>query len=104
MIGNCPIRPSVDRGLFEGSIGHLDTNPQTVLKYEIAAVGSVRLDVFDFAGCKVKALIQETQPAGTHSITWQARDEQGHSLFSGVYFAHLQVDGNITTSKLTLAE
>jgi hypothetical protein len=79
-------------------------NPQTVLKYEVVTPGSVRLEVYDMVGHKVKTLVQDHKSAGIHSITWQGQDDHGQGLPSGVYFARLLVDGHSSISKLTLVQ
>jgi subtilase family serine protease len=44
----------------------------------------VRLDVYDFAGRRVRT-IERALGAGTHALTWDGRDERGRAVGAGVY-------------------
>jgi hypothetical protein len=78
-------------------------NPSTLITYDIAREGSVRLEVFDARGARVRRLHEGTRPAGVHRVTWDARDEGGNTVPSGVYFYRLIVDGRVVeTRKMAL--
>ncbi len=79
-------------------------NPQTILQYEVAVSGSVRLDIYDLGGRLVNTLVQEYQVSGIYRITWLGNDNIGHRLSSGVYFARLMVDGIAIVNKLTMVQ
>jgi len=42
--------------------------------------------VFDINGKTVRRLVQATQPVGLHRVQWDARDELGQTVASGLYF------------------
>jgi hypothetical protein len=71
-------------------------NPQTTIQYQIKTSGNVRLEIFDLRGRKVAALVNQYQPTGYYSVTWDARNTG-----SGIYFCRLQADGLIATKKFT---
>lgn len=62
---------------------------EAVIGYELPAASEVQLKVFDLLGREVRAIYDETQSAGKHSVTWDGRDNAGASLSSGVYFVNL---------------
>jgi len=72
-------------------------NPMTVISYELLQVDQVRLQVFDITGRLVATLVNEPKTAGSHSITFDARN-----LASGVYIYRLQVGSKVISRKLTL--
>jgi hypothetical protein len=74
-------------------------NPATVLRYELAAAGSVSLRVFDARGRAVAQLVDARQEAGLHEVRFD-----GEGLPSGVYFSRLNVDGMVETAKMVLAK
>jgi len=77
-------------------------NPTTTIDYEIAARANVDLTVYDVRGARVANLVNETQDAGRHRYTWNARDARGGTLASGVYFYRLTVGGVAYSRKMVL--
>lgn len=68
-------------------------NPRTVVRYDLASAGEVRLTVVNLAGQQVRTLVEGPAAAGPHEVAWDGRDESGRTLASGVYFSRLEVDG-----------
>lgn len=77
-------------------------NPRTEIAFALDHDAACRLTIFDLKGRQVAVLADSTLGPGTHSFTWQATDENGADLPSGIYFAGLQVDQYSETRKLTL--
>jgi hypothetical protein len=77
-------------------------NPTTTLKYELGSAGSVSIDVFDVNGRKIRSLYNGISSAGQHEIRWNARDNQGRQMSSGVYLFKVNVDGKVQTAKMLL--
>ena len=50
---------------------------------------SVRLEVFDAAGRRVRALAEGPRAAGAHAVRWDGRDGAGRSVAPGTYFYRL---------------
>jgi len=72
-------------------------NPSTRITYELTKASHVSLGVFDLLGRKVMTLVNESRPAGSHSIIFD-----GSQLASGVYFYRLQAGDFATTKKMVL--
>lgn len=79
-------------------------NPATSLAYTLSKPGQVRLSVYDVTGREINRLVDSYQFVGTHTVRWNSNDAEGSMLPSGVYFARLQVDGDVQTSKMILAK
>ena len=62
---------------------------EATIQYEIPTSGVVALTVYDMLGREVRTLVNETVRAGKHTITWDARDNSGNALASGVYMVAL---------------
>jgi hypothetical protein len=60
-------------------------NPRTQIRFRLQEDVFVRLDVFDSAGRRVRALIEGVVPAGDHAIAFDGVDDRGRALSSGVY-------------------
>lgn len=72
-------------------------NPQTVIPFEMAASGAVRLEVFDALGRRVALLLDEVRPAGTHTATWNP-----NGLPGGTYLVRLTAAGQSRVQPVTL--
>jgi len=74
-------------------------NPSTVIKYQTPAPGNVSVKVFDMLGREVSTLVNEYKPAGSYSVEFNTRLNNGRGdLPSGVYIYRIQA-GNYTASK-----
>ena len=65
-------------------------NPETVIRYTIPETDHVDLSIFNIAGEKILTLVNRRQNVGTHSITWNGRDNSGRQVSGGVYLCRLQ--------------
>ena len=88
--------PSVD--LFE-AIGPNPSHGPSTVSFSLARDAEVRLRVLDIAGRRVSHYDFGRLPAGRHQMTWQARDDEGGAIHSGVYFVGLEVNGQVLGSK-----
>ncbi len=77
-------------------------NPTTTLKYEMGSAGPVSIDVLDVSGRKIRSLYNGIQSPGQHEIRWDARDDRGRSMSSGVYLFKVNVNGKQQTAKTLL--
>ncbi|MBN2011618.1 lamin tail domain-containing protein [candidate division KSB1 bacterium] len=76
-------------------------NPSTTIRYELPATADVTIRIYDMTGRQVKTLVQNTQSAGAHSILWDATDDAGNPVSSGVYFYMVQTNSLKQVRKLT---
>jgi hypothetical protein len=72
-------------------------NPSTLIQYQTAAAGPVRLTVYDILGREVATLVDGTERAGTHEVRFD-----GGGLSSGVYLYRLQTTGFVEQKKMIL--
>jgi hypothetical protein len=75
-------------------------NGSSTIRFELEQPSRARLRIFDAAGRLVRNILDEHVTAGSHTRTWDGRDEQGHDVASGIYFYELDVDGRRQSSKL----
>ena len=62
----------------------------------------MELTVYNVVGQPVRTLVAEHQSAGRYVMEWDATDDSGHSLASGMYFYRLQVGGEFLEIKKML--
>ena len=65
-------------------------NPATTIKYQLPQAADVELTVYNVLGQPVRTLVAEHQNAGRYVVEWDATNNSGHSLSSGMYFYRLQ--------------
>ncbi len=72
-------------------------NPSTLINYEIAKAGPVRLTVYDVLGRQVATLVDGIQEPGAHEARFD-----GGGLASGMYIYRLQTTGFVQQRKMIL--
>ena len=77
-------------------------NSGTVIRFSLPRSGRVSLSLYNLTGQRVATLLSGRRPAGTYTVRWDGRDEEGHALASGVYLYRLQADTQVETRKLLL--
>lgn len=59
----------------------------TSIKFTTRDAGRVAVRIYNARGQLVRALTDSHFPAGTHHLVWDGRDDQGHDVPSGTYYA-----------------
>ena len=72
-------------------------NPKTMIKYDIAKAGLVRLKVYDLLGRLVTTLVNDYRNPGNYNVTFD-----GTNLASGVYIYKLEAGNFIDVKKMVL--
>lgn len=67
----------------------------TTLNYTLTGRSLVKLIVYDSRGIRLTELVNGYQDQGMHQVIWNA---DGHP--TGIYFYHLQVDGQVARGKI----
>jgi hypothetical protein len=65
-------------------------NPSTTVSYDLPRASRVTIAVYDVLGRLVTTLKDDVQSGGRHSVVWDARNNQGASVSSGVYFYRME--------------
>ena len=77
-------------------------NPATTIKYSLPQAADVELTVYNVVGQAVRTLVAEHQSAGRYVVEWDATNDSGHSLSSGMYFYRLEAGGEFLETKKML--
>jgi formylglycine-generating enzyme required for sulfatase activity len=72
-------------------------NPNTVVSYQLPVASTVKIVVYDVLGREVATLVNEEEPAGVHSVPFDAS-----RLSSGIYLYRLSSGSNAITKKMIL--
>jgi hypothetical protein len=77
-------------------------NGSTEIRYRLDRETDVALSIYNLNGQEVAVLSHGKQAAGEHSVRWDARNQRGVDLPSGVYLCRLQDGDFAQTQKLML--
>lgn len=77
-------------------------NPETRIRYDVPSAAQVTLKVYDVLGREIRTLVNDFQQAGTYNVVWDALDNNGQQVPSGIYIYRLQGEGFSTAKKMTL--
>ena len=75
-------------------------NGHTNFVFQLQHDSSVDLSIFDLKGNLIKKIINDFKQSGNHKINWNATNQYGQKISSGVYLYRLSIDGKSNTSKL----
>tara|TARA_B110000438_G_scaffold135563_1_gene131073 strand:- start:17143 stop:19260 length:2118 start_codon:yes stop_codon:yes gene_type:complete len=73
-------------------------NPVTNIKYELLESGPVKIVIYDTRGRIVKEFVDDHQSPGFYSLQWNATNNSGQPVSSGVYLYSIQ-SGDLIQSK-----
>ena len=79
-------------------------NPSTTLSFSLPAAQTVDIDIYDTRGRRVRTLSRARYAAGTHSLTWNGRDDFGMPAAAGVYLLRVQAGEYQHTRKMVLVK
>jgi hypothetical protein len=78
-------------------------NPETTIPYSVNTLTEVELAIYNAIGQKVRTLVSGQVLPGSYSITWNAADNAGNSVGTGVYYCRLSsLQGNASVQRLVL--
>ena len=73
---------------------------QTTIPYSLAEGGDVELVIYNSIGQVVRRLVDTYQFAGLQQTSWDARDDEGQSVASGVYIHQLSQGSRTARGKM----
>lgn len=80
-------------------------NPTTEIRYDVPpSGGAVQLRIYGVSGRLVRTLVDRVESAGRKTITWDARDDRGAGVATGVYFCRLDAPGFSETRKMVVVK
>jgi polyhydroxybutyrate depolymerase len=75
-------------------------NSSTNIHYQLSKSAIVKSRIFNLQGQLVRTLVEESQKAGEHSVSWDGRSDKGLQVTSGVYVYSIEANQNIQTKKM----
>ncbi len=72
-------------------------NASTTIGYSLPQEAAVTIEIYDILGRRIETLVAGKQPAGLHTVVWDAKD-----VSSGVYFYRIEAGEYSQTEKCVL--
>jgi hypothetical protein len=72
-------------------------NPTTVIPFALPESANISIVIYDVTGRQIKSLASGNYGQGVHSINWNAQDDNGNKVASGIYYYRL--DAKVTDGK-----
>ena len=78
-------------------------NPSTQISFDVPEGSElVRLNIYNILGKKVSTLLNNVMSPGKHKIEWNAKDNEGNPVASGIYFYELNSSSFTARKKMLL--
>ena len=78
-------------------------NPSTQISFDVPEGSElVRLNIYNILGKKVSTLLNNVVSPGKHKIEWNAKDNEGNPVASGIYFYELSSSSFTARKKMLL--
>ncbi|MBZ0198364.1 MAG: T9SS type A sorting domain-containing protein [Ignavibacteriaceae bacterium] len=68
-------------------------NPSTTIEFALPIASDLKVTIYNIVGEVVNTLINTNMSAGYHRAVWNARDNSGNRVSSGVYFYEVKANG-----------
>ncbi|MGA7721607.1 MAG: T9SS type A sorting domain-containing protein [Ignavibacteriaceae bacterium] len=70
-------------------------NPSTIISYALPKLSLVTIKIYNILGKEVRTLFNSMQRAGNYTVQWNADNNIGHSVTSGVYICQVVAGHNV---------
>ncbi|MGD8395653.1 MAG: Ig-like domain-containing protein [Candidatus Eiseniibacteriota bacterium] len=77
-------------------------NPMTTIEYAIERAGHVTVQIFDTRGSLIRILADGLHGAGVSRLAWDATNQRGEQVASGIYVCRVASDGSAESRKMIL--
>lgn len=77
-------------------------NPETTIKFTLFNSSNVQLTIYNLQGERIRTFLNSLQSAGNYQIIWEAKDDTGIPVSSGMYFFELRTNGGFLRKKMML--
>ena len=75
-------------------------NPTTTLRFDIPEVSNMTLTIYNMLGQKVRFFKMNNIDAGYHTLQWNARNDNGDPVSTGLYIYQMHSKEFVKTRKM----
>jgi choice-of-anchor B domain-containing protein len=77
---------------------------RTEFAFDLPEAAQVTLEIFSIDGRRAATLVSRSLTAGAHRVSWDARDDAGRALASGVYVYRIRASTYVASRKLVIID
>jgi flagellar hook assembly protein FlgD len=77
-------------------------NPVTTIRFNLPESGNVMAKIYNIRGKEINELVNGVYNAGVYNIQWDAKDQMGRKVSSGLYIIRVQYNNRVKTQKMIL--
>lgn len=77
-------------------------NPTTTISFNLPQNSYVRLEIFNAVGELIRTLVDQNYGPGNYSSIWNARDDFGYKVNSGIYLYRIVTQNFVETKRMVL--
>ena len=77
-------------------------NSSCVIEYSLPHRARTAITIYNILGQEITTLVDETKPAGDHTVYWNGTDESGKTVASGIYLYTMTAGEFVASRKLVL--
>ena len=77
-------------------------NPETRIRFDVSQPARTAIHVYNTGGQRIRTLVDETKQPGSYEILWDAKDDRGHVVSSGVYLIRFESKEMVQMKKVVL--
>jgi hypothetical protein len=77
-------------------------NPRTQIEYSIGSESHVTVAVYNILGQHISTIVDETKKPGEYMVEWDATDDSGEPVSTGIYVYRIQAGDFSDTKKMLL--
>ncbi len=89
---NYAVNPEPSQNTYDISVYPNPFNQTNEISFTLSVPQNVKIEVFNLRGQKIKILTDEDYAIGSHSITWDGKNETGKYVANGTYFYKIYFD------------
>ncbi|MGH7602214.1 MAG: FlgD immunoglobulin-like domain containing protein, partial [bacterium] len=102
-------KPALEAALLPESYGLAQNfpnpfNPETEIRFQLPEASHVAIKIFSSMGEEIRTLLDGEFAAGVHAVRWNAQNNRGEKVSSGVYFYRLVTPNFTATRRMFLAK
>jgi hypothetical protein len=77
-------------------------NPETTIAFNMKETSEVSIEIYNVKGQLVKTLLNDVKDAGSHSVIWNGKDNNGRAVSSGIYYYKMNTGKYSSTKKMIM--
>jgi choice-of-anchor B domain-containing protein len=77
---------------------------RTEFAFELPEAAQVTLEIFSIDGRRAATVVSRALAPGAHRVSWNARDDDGRALASGVYVYRIRAGAHVASRKLLIID